>query len=94
MSKRALRALAANELIGLKVEVSRSGHRELVGLCGRVVDETMHTFVLKVGSREKRIQKAGKAFRISFKDGTYEVPGKALIQRPEERLKKLWRKIR
>ena len=94
MSKRALRALAGNELIGLEVEVTGSGQRELVGLHGRVVDETMHTLVLETGGREKRIQKAGKAFRICFKEGAQEVPGEALIQRPEERLKKLWRKIR
>lgn len=79
------------ELIGLGVEVVRSTRRELVGLRGKIVDETLNTFVVEASGREKRVPKELCVFRFA---GGVEIDGRDLAYRPEERIKKYWTKFR
>ena len=93
-SYRKLRALARNLLIGLEARVVRSSEKSLEGMKGKIVDETLNTLVLQTKNGEKRIAKDKVVVEISFPEGTYTFSGKEIKQRPDERLKKLWRKIR
>jgi ribonuclease P protein subunit POP4 len=76
------------ELIGRRAEVVSSTRRELEGLEGLVVDETLNTLVLEAGGRERRVPKAQCVFRF----GGVTVDGRQLLFRPEDRIKKHWRK--
>ena len=94
MSKGALRALACNELIGLDARVVRSSDPSLEGLDGRIVDETMNTVEMRSGEKVLKLDKKSVTLAIRFPEGEYEIPGREILQRPEERLKKLWTKVK
>ncbi len=79
--------LRKHELIGLPLEVVRATHPGIVGLKGRVVDETRNMLVVDVGGREKMIPKQGSRFRFDVQGGT-EVEGDEIRFRPEDRIKK------
>jgi len=74
-----------HELIGLDVEVIDAKNKSLVGLKGKVVDETRNTIVLE---GEKKVMKKGATFKIRLENGSVEVDGDVLVGRPEERIKK------
>jgi len=88
------RLLATRELIGLQATVVRSTDPTLHGAGGEIVDETMNTLTLRTGSGEKRVNKKAVTLAIQFPDERIEISGTELLQRPDERLKKLWRKAR
>ncbi len=81
------RLFLSGELIGEKVLVEWSSDKGLAGLAGRIVDETVGTFVLDTPSGEKRVPK--KACAFFFPVAGIAVAGKLLAMRPEERTKKL-----
>lgn len=85
-------AILLEELIGLGVEVTKSTRRELIGLRGTIVDETLNTLTIECGGREKKIPKNCCTFR--FGERGAEVDGRQLVHRPEDRIKKNWVKIK
>ena len=79
--------LRKHELIGLAVVVRRSTDPSLVGLRGRVVDETRNTFIVETAKGEKRVQKKGAEF--AFGAEGVRVLGDEILFRPEDRIKKV-----
>ncbi|MCQ2737398.1 MAG: ribonuclease P protein component 1 [archaeon] len=88
-----------HELIGLEVQIVDSTDSYLIGLRGIIVDETKKTFLIQTnssfnGKREKLIQKDISVFQFKVPDGTIvEIDGKILLNRPEDRIKKRYKKI-
>ena len=97
-----------HELIGLELKVVDSSNPSLIGLCGTVIDETKKTLRIEVLEedlssnrndfnfiyREKLIQKDVSVFQFKVPDGTIvEIDGKILLNRPEDRIKKRYKKI-
>jgi ribonuclease P protein subunit POP4 len=77
------------ESIGTAAQVAHSNHSGYLGLSGRVIGETKHTFTLNSENKTKSIIKDSAVFNFTFNDGTtVEIDGKLLIGRPEDRLKK------
>ncbi len=84
--------ILAHELIGLKVRVVYASDPSLIGLEGRIVDETMHLLVIETEKGEKKVQKRVAVFEFILPMGERVVVDGALLEhRPEERTKKLWR---
>lgn len=81
-----------HELIGLKAKVTKSSDRSRVGLNGRIVDETMQTFVLETGKGEKVLPKKEVWLEVDLKGEKLEFEGARVAFRPEARTK-MWRKI-
>lgn len=76
-----------HELIGLQAEVIDSTNQSMVGIKGRVVDETMKMLTIDVRGKEKKIPKDACVLRFSMPDGSkVEVDGKTLVARPEDRI--------
>jgi len=77
--------------IGLAVEVANSSQHGLVGLKGRVVDETKNLIIIEKGDgKEAKLPKAACAFRFTLDDGEkFEVDGRKIAFRPHERPKKV-----
>jgi len=75
--------------IGLEVEIINSSQRDLIGLKGRIVDETKNTIVIEVNGKEKKIQKNSCTFRFYLEDGTADVDGSRITFRHFERPKKV-----
>jgi len=82
-------AIVQRELIGLNAKVVRSSHPGYMGIEGRVVDETRNTISILHESKKKIIIKNTSVFNFTMPDGTIvEIDGKAIIGRPENRIKK------
>ncbi|EMA05013.1 ribonuclease P protein component 1 [Haloferax denitrificans] len=58
--------LTRHELNGLHVEVVDAANPDLVGIAGRIVVETMHTFMLDDGSRVRQVPKRGATFEFAI----------------------------
>ena len=87
--------LIYHELIGLNVEITDSSAESLIGIKGKVVDETKKTLIIETSDKnEKLVAKDVSIFQFEVPDGTYlEVDGKILLSRPEDRIKKRYKKI-
>jgi len=84
------REALAGELIGAPVAIEPApGHRSAIR--GVVVDETLHTFLVRVPGRARplRVPKAGLTGTIDLPAGELPLRGDALRQRPEDRTKRL-----
>lgn len=83
-----------HELVGLGVEVVLSQHNELTGIKGQVIDETRNTIRVEVSDgSEKTIPKAVATFRFTLPDGgLVDLDGRIIVARPEDRIKKKFRK--
>lgn len=83
-----------HEFVGLQVKVTHSSNRELIGIEGRVVNETKNTITLEDGvGNEKTIPKGSATFHFELPNGSIvEINGKIIVSRPEDRIKKRFRK--
>jgi len=77
-----------HELIGLNAEVVEAKNKDIVGIKGRIIDETQKTFTLETKKGIKKIQKGIAKFKLSFDKFEVIVDGKSLFGRPEDRIKK------
>lgn len=84
----ATKDMLRHELIGTQLEVIEASNRSLIGLKGRVIDETKSTLVIEKGNKEKSIPKKNTKMKITFKNASIEVKGDLLAGRPEDRMKK------
>jgi len=75
------------EVMGQVVKVISSGNETLVGLTGRVVDETKNMLMIETGDRIRKVLKKEVKLELSTQDGKL-LDGSDLVGRPEERLKK------
>ena len=76
--------LLKSEFIGFEIEVMAAKNPSLIGLRGKVIDETKNTLIIKAKETEKRLLKKQITFKISGK----LVKGEKISLRPEERIKK------
>lgn len=82
-----------HEFIGLHVEVKESSHEGFIGINGRVVDETKNTITVETEDGEKMVPKKASTFRFKLPDGAVvEIDGRVIVARPEDRIKKKFRK--
>ena len=78
-------SLVRHELAGLDVEVEASPNPDLVGIAGRVVDETTNTVLVATGDGVKRVPKAEATFRFRLQEADVVVDGDRLVARPARR---------
>ena len=83
-----------HEFVGLPVEVADSSHDGYKGIKGRVVDETKNTIKIEdEGGDEKIIPKKVAIFHFTLPNGSkVEIDGKIIAIRPENRIKKRYKK--
>ena len=83
------RNFARCELVGLGAMVVDARNKSLVGISGRVVDETRNTLTLENEHHAARkLLKDQVTLRFKHDHDEATVDGKALLGRPEDRLKK------
>jgi ribonuclease P protein subunit POP4 len=86
--------IVQHEFIGLETAVVNSSNPAMVGISGRVINETRNTFTIKQDNKMKVIAKDTSIFDFIFTDGTIvEIEGKVINGRPESRLKKRPRRL-
>lgn len=83
------RNVARHELVGLRGRVFNSSDPSLVGIEGRVVEETTHTLVFETEDDDKTVPKAYATFEFELPDAeaTVRVEGSAVDARPAERVR-------
>ena len=67
-------------LIGTKIEIVNAQNKNLLGLSGRVIDETKNLLTLETRKGVKKVIKS----QITFKIGASIIKGNHIIRRPEE----------
>ncbi|NOZ76573.1 MAG: ribonuclease P protein component 1 [Euryarchaeota archaeon] len=80
--------LKRHELIGLKVKVVAATNPPLVGIEGRVVDETMNMLVIEEKGKEKAVPKKEVTLEIDTGTEKVKVVGREILGRPEDRIKR------
>lgn len=86
--------MIVEEWIGRRIRVLDAPNPAQIGLEGRAVDETMRTLVLRgADGRARRVPKAGARFAFMDEEGNPIVRGNDVLVRPQDRSKKLYRKI-
>ena len=91
--------IVRHELIGLKVKVEKSSDESLEKLKGNVIDETYNMLKIEGKKRggkkvkEKSVPKQKSIFIFALPNGdNVEVNGELLVSRPEDRIKKKFKK--
>lgn len=87
-------SIVQDEFIGLEAKVVRSLNPHVVGIAGRVVDETRNTLTVLHRDKRKVVTKDTAVFDFVMQDGTVvEIDGKVIVGRPEDRIKKRPRRL-
>ena len=87
-------AIVQQEFIGLDARVVRSSNPGYVGIEGKVLDETRNTILILHKNKKKIVIKKTSVFCFTTPNGTIvEIDGKAIIGRPEARIKKRVRRL-
>ncbi|MFH1592551.1 MAG: ribonuclease P protein subunit [Candidatus Woesearchaeota archaeon] len=76
--------IVRHELIGLRIEIVDANNPSLIGIKGKIVDETKNTITVQ----NKKIIKTQVKMKIKMPKKTIEMDGKELVGRGEERIKK------
>ena len=83
-----------HELIGLYSEVVKSSNKFLIGISGNIIDETKKTISIETENDVKVIPKNISVFHLLLPNGEWvEIEGKILVNRPEDRIKKRYKKL-
>lgn len=77
-----------HELVGLQIKITNSKNKTLMGLQGKIVNETKNTLTLMAGESLKKVLKAQVMFEVNLGKDVFEVDGKKIVGRPEDRLKR------
>jgi ribonuclease P protein subunit POP4 len=78
-----------SELIGLRARVAKSLQADYLGIKGKVIDETRKTLVILHENKRKAVIKDVAVFHFTMPNGTIvEIDGKAIVGRPEDRVKR------
>lgn len=67
----------------MDIEISQAKNRGLVGLKGKIIDETKNTIVILTREGKKTVIKN----QVTLLTDGLEISGKELAKRPEERIK-------
>ena len=79
------RTIFPGELIGEHVSVIHSNNKSLIGMVGKVVDETKMTLVIETEKGSKVLLKSSITIKMGRTGKVLE--GTRLLKRPEERIK-------
>jgi ribonuclease P protein subunit POP4 len=83
--------IARSELIGLEVEVVDAENKSLIGLKGLIVDETKNLLAIEKEGVVKKVIKSQVMIKVLLEGKAFQIDGKILVGRPEDRLKKVRR---
>ncbi len=78
--------LLVHELIGLDATVLKSNNKQIVGISGKIIDETKSMFSLDTKNGIKKIPKQNTEWKFTFDKNESIINGNLLVKRPHERL--------
>ena len=76
-----------HELIGLTCKVIDSRNKDLIGLQGKIINETRNTIKIEHKNKIKTILKSEVTLEFIIKNKSIQIKGEKLLKRSEERIK-------
>jgi ribonuclease P protein subunit POP4 len=76
-----------HELIGLNAQILESTNGAIVGMSGKIVDETKFMMIIQTRHGTKMITKQHNTWKFTKNDQDFTVNGALLSKRPEDRIK-------
>ena len=78
--------ITSHEFIGLYTEVVQSSNPQIIGLNGRIVDETKSMFTINTKNGTKSIAKSENSWKFSIEDKDIVIDGSKIAKRPFDRI--------
>lgn len=78
--------LVVHELIGLEAIVNNSSDPGIIGVSGKIVDETKNMLIINTKKGIKKIAKNICILNLIVKNEPIEIDGKTIVKRSEDRL--------
>ena len=78
--------ITSHEFIGLNTEITKSSNPQIVGLNGRIVDETKSMFTINTAKGTKSIAKASNSWKFSIENKDVVVDGSKIAKRSFDRI--------
>lgn len=78
--------IARHELIGLETMIVKSANSQIVGLYGKIIDETKSMFTIQTATGVKMIPKNSSTWQFSFNGTSATVDGNTITKRSFERM--------
>ncbi len=78
--------ITAHEFIGLHTEITQSTNPQVIGLNGRIMNETKSMFTINTKKGIKTIAKSTSKWRFSIQDKDVEIDGSRISKRPFDRI--------
>ena len=80
--------IVRSEFIGSSVEIVEAKNPTLLGLKGKIIDETKNSFwVMTKNNERKRLMKKNLRFTIKTRNQNPEIDGNKILMKPEHRIK-------
>ncbi len=78
--------ITSHEFIGLHTEITQSSNSQIIGLNGRIVDETKSMFRINTKNGIKSIAKSKNSWKFSIKNQDIVIDGSKIAKRPFDRI--------
>ena len=78
--------ITSHEFIGLHTEITKSTNPQIIGLNGRIVDETKSMFRINTKNGMKSIAKSKNSWKFSIGNQDIAIDGSKIAKRPFDRI--------
>ncbi|QLH06695.1 ribonuclease P protein component 1 [Nitrosopumilus ureiphilus] len=78
--------ITSHEFIGLNTEIVKSTNPQVIGLNGRIINETKSMFTINTENGSKLIAKSTNSWKFSIENNDVIVEGSKIAKRPFDRL--------
>jgi len=78
--------ITSHEFIGLHTEIIQSSNPQIIGLNGRIVDETKSMFRINTENGTKSIAKSKNSWKFSIENKDVVIDGSKIAKRPFDRI--------
>ena len=78
--------ITRHELIGLETSIVESNNSQVVGLHGKIIDETKSMFAIETSTGVKHLSKVDSMWKFNLNGVTSIVDGKSIAKRSYERM--------
>jgi len=78
--------ITSHEFIGLDTEITQSTNPQIIGLNGRIVDETKSMFRINTKNGTKSIAKSKNSWKFSIENNDIVIDGSKIAKRPFDRI--------
>jgi ribonuclease P protein subunit POP4 len=87
------KTIMMHEIIGYPVEIVNASDKNLIGVRGKTVDETMNTIRIQQVNNEITVPKKNTVLRLTIsEENVIKLNCSKIIYRPEDRIKKIYHK--